>query len=123
MTEMGTVPRAESRVCVLGRMSLTCALGCQMLRTRACALSPDVRTGAVESEEGRTMAPPLLLTSRGKPQHLGWHSDICSSGCRTGCGREEQGRRRASVHEEASSLPAFPLSLGHLVSLLLLFFH
>lgn len=60
MTEMGSVPRAESHVCVLGRMSLTCALGCQMLGTRACALSPDVRTGAVETEEGRTMAPPLL---------------------------------------------------------------
>lgn len=84
-----------------------------------CTL-PDVRTGAVVTEEGRTVACLLLLISIGDPQHLDLrHLDICSYGCLTGCGRKEQGRRRAWVHAEASSLP---LSLGHPVSLLLLFF-
>lgn len=71
MTEMGTMPRAESRGCVWSKMSLTCVLVCQLLRAQACALSPDVRTGAVVTESDSLMAFPLLLISRGEPQHLG----------------------------------------------------
>ena len=123
MTEMGTVPRTESHVCVLGRMIHTCALGGQMLRAQACALSPDVRTGAVETEEGRTMAPPLLLTSRGKPQHLGWHSDICSSGCRTNGLWQGGAGQKEDLCACRDFFPPFPLSLGHLNRIRYILFH
>lgn len=45
----------------------------------------------------------------GGPQHLGWRLDIGL----TGCGREEQGRRRACVCAETALLPSpFPWDIA-----------